>query len=33
VVEWATAIGVLHRATAGSREAFRDALGARAGQL
>ncbi|WP_327001953.1 phosphotransferase [Dactylosporangium sp. NBC_01737] len=26
VVSWATTIGVLHRATAGSREAFRDAL-------
>jgi hypothetical protein len=31
VVAWATAIAVLHRATAGSREAFRDALSARAG--
>jgi hypothetical protein len=31
VLAWATAIGVLHRATVGSREAFRDALGARAG--
>jgi hypothetical protein len=33
VVAWATAIAVLHRATAGSREAFRDALDARAGDL
>ena len=31
VVAWAEAIAVLHRATAGSRCAFRDALGTRAG--
>jgi hypothetical protein len=33
VAQWATSIGVLHRATTGSREAFRDALDARAGGL
>jgi hypothetical protein len=33
VVAWATAIAVLHHVTAGAREAFRDALGARAGDL
>jgi hypothetical protein len=31
VVRWAAAIAVLHRATAGSRDAFREALSARAG--
>lgn len=33
VAQWATAIGVLHRATTGRREAFRNALAARAGPL
>jgi hypothetical protein len=33
VMAWVTALAVLHRATTGSREAFRDALHARAGQL
>jgi hypothetical protein len=33
VAQWATSIGMLHRATTGSREAFRHALLARAGAL
>ncbi len=33
VCAWAAAIGVLHRLTAGSRDAFREALGARFGDL
>lgn len=33
VVAWAAAIGALHRGTTGSREAFRAALAARAGDL
>jgi hypothetical protein len=33
VVQWATAIGVLHRATSGLRDAFHEALKARAGDL
>jgi Phosphotransferase enzyme family len=33
VLAWARAVAVLHRETAGARDAFRDALAARAGEL